>query len=193
MPEYPQAFTCPSDFKILLLLLLMSICYLCMVTISLRMKMSKLVDLSHTKRTQFSCNIYRTNSNISCIRLVAKYTCAQARLTRIYIYALSRKTILNIMLLKAQTLRLFLAPSLHVYWWNFERSLSWLCFFCIILKNERRACDHRVWLLEWPQAPLLNWTAKSGSTASLEFSGFQVESTESLGLRSNRAAELAVT
>ena len=116
MPEYPQAFTCPSDFKILLLLLLMSICYLCMVTISLRMKMSKLVDLSHTKRTQFSCNIYRTNSNISCIRLVAKYTCAQARLTRIYIYALSRKTILNIMLLKAQTLRLFLAPSLHVYW-----------------------------------------------------------------------------
>ena len=27
------------------------------------------------------------------------------------------------------------------------------------LKNERRACDHRVWLLEWPQAPLVDLTA----------------------------------
>ena len=186
MPEYPQAFTCPSDFKILLLLLLMSICYLCMVTISLRMKMSKLVDLSHTKRTQFSCNIYRTNSNISCIRLVAKYTCAQARLTRIYIYTLSPKTIFKHYVTKGpDTEVIFGTLSTRVLVKFRKITSSPVILMHEFSKNERLACDHRVWLLEWPQAPLLNWTAKSGSTTSLEFSGFQVESTEFLGLRSS--------
>ena len=35
-------------------------------------------------------------------------------------------------------------------------------------KNERRACDQRIWLLEWPQAPLLDLTANSGTTANLK-------------------------
>ena len=33
-----------------------------------------------------------------------------------------------------------------------DRSHSRLCFLMRkFSKNERRACDHRVWLLEWPQ------------------------------------------
>ena len=85
-----------------------------------------------------------------------------------------------------------LADLIYTY---IDWPVAWLGVFfnAKFLKNERRACDQQVWVLELPQAPLLDLTAKSGSTASLEFSGFQVESTESLGLRSNRAAELAVT
>ena len=81
-----------------------------------------------------------------------------------------------------------------------DRSLSRLCFLMHkFSKNERRACDHRVWLLEWPQAPLVDLTAKSGAPANLKFSDFQVESTGFLGLRarltwrSNQPGELAAT
>ena len=42
-------------------------------------------------------------------------------------------------------------------------------FYALFLKNERQACDHRVWLLEWPQTPLVQSTAKSGTPAKLKF------------------------
>ena len=44
------------------------------------------------------------------------------------------------------------------------------CVFLMhkFLENERQACDYRVWLLEWLQTPLLDLTAKSGSTAKLK-------------------------
>ena len=59
-----------------------------------------------------------------------------------------------------------------------DRSLSWLCFLMHkFSKNERRACDHRVWFLELQQAPLVDLTTKSGEIANLEFSDFKAEST----------------
>ena len=66
-------------------------------------------------------------------------------------------------------------------------------------KNERRACDDSIWLLDSPQAPLVDLTAKSGATANPKFSDFQVESTGISGLqscptlRSNQPGELSVT
>ena len=124
----------------------------------------------------------------------------KSRPTRNYIHRSNRKRFSNFLLTKARKRTPFLAPSLHVYQWNFEGSLWRLCFLMRkFSKNERRACDHRVWLLEWPQAPLVDLTAKSGATANLKFSDFQVESTGFLGLRarptlrSNRPGELAVT
>ena len=45
-----------------------------------------------------------------------------------------------------------------------------LCFLMPkFSKNKRRACDHRDWLLESPQAPLLNLTAKSGAKLTSTF------------------------
>ena len=42
-------------------------------------------------------------------------------------------------------------------------------------KNERRACDHRDWLLEWPQAPLVDFTAKSGAPANQKIQWTRLE------------------
>ena len=63
---------------------------------------------------------------------------------------------------EAWKLRIFLVPSLHVYWWNFEGSLSRLWFLMHkFSKNERWSWNHWVWFLEWPQAPMLDLTSKS--------------------------------
>ena len=81
-----------------------------------------------------------------------------------------------------------------------NRSLSRLCFLMRkFSKNKRRACDHRVWLLEWPHAPLVDLTAKSGAPANLKIQWTWLENQKILRLwarptmRSNRPAELAVT
>ena len=49
-------------------------------------------------------------------------------------------------------------------------------------KNERRACDHQVWLLERPQAPLADLTTKPGATASLEIQWTRIENRKILDL-----------
>ena len=65
-----------------------------------------------------------------------------------------------------------------------DRSLSRLCFLMRkFLKNERRACDHRVWLLEWPQAPLVDLTAKSDALANLKIQWTRIENLKIWGLR----------
>ena len=106
----------------------------------------------------------------------------EARPTRNFIHRSNRKRFSNFLLSKAQIRTPFSAPSLHAYQWNSEGSLWQLCFLMLkFSKNETWACDHRAWLLEWPKAPLVDLTAKSGATANLEFFDFQVGSTGILG------------
>ena len=75
-----------------------------------------------------------------------------------------------------------------------DRSLSWLCFLMSkFSKNERPACDHWVWFLEWPQAFLIDLTTKSGATANLKIRWTRLENRKIWGLWSNRPGEIAVT
>ena len=96
---------------------------------------------------------------------------------------------------KAGTLRPFLAPSLHMYQWNFEGSLSWLCFLMHKFFEKRKTSLRSPGLDSQVTASSpVDLTAKSAATAILKFSYFQVVPVGFSGLLVSKwTRELAVT